>query len=137
MKQLSYAEKLKDPRWLELRKQVIERDKNICQLCYEEGVLQVHHAWGYRAGLEPWEYDINELITLCPNCHEKISDGVKRATELVWEMAQNVNQIQALVTLLEEIKLTTPLQRDKISAMVFSFTDYCRYYNKNNDGTTD
>ena len=140
MKEKSYAEKLKDPRWVKLRKQVIKRDNHSCQLCSEEGLLQVHHAWGYRVGLEPWEYNIDELITLCPDCHTKISNGVKRAIELVWEMAQNVNQIESLVVLMEELKSTYPIHREKIADMVHWFLDSRRHQDRLNEekyyGTT-
>ena len=34
-----------------------------------ERQLQVHHL-RYRLGLAPWEYDDEELITLCIDCHK-------------------------------------------------------------------
>lgn len=126
-KEKTYSEKLKDPRWVKLRKKVIERDNHICQLCYEEGALQVHHSQGYRVGLEPWEYELEELITLCPACHSRISDGIKRAQELIWEMAQNVNQIESLVILMEEVKNISPLLREKIADMVCWFNKTNQY----------
>ena len=33
--------------------------------------LNVHHIC-YRIGKEPWEYENNELVTLCSECHKKI-----------------------------------------------------------------
>jgi len=65
-----YSEKLKDPRWQKKRLAVFERDKWRCQACGEEELtLAVHHL-RYVPGKEPWEYNNNDLLTLCENCHE-------------------------------------------------------------------
>ena len=92
---MNYVDKLKDPRWQELRLSIIERDQR-CQCCgdthyeaeYIEGdysedlmvgkklTLQVHHK-KYFNNLEPWEYDQEYLVTLCKECHERIHVKMK------------------------------------------------------------
>lgn len=65
---MNYSEKLKDTRWKDKRLLIIERDDFKCRCCGEEDELQVHHTL-YKTGKEPWDYEDNELITLCKECH--------------------------------------------------------------------
>lgn len=66
----SYWEKLQDPRWQKKRLEVMEKCEFSCQLCGEnQKTLNVHHK-EYFKGFEPWEYEENQLIVLCKDCHE-------------------------------------------------------------------
>jgi 5-methylcytosine-specific restriction endonuclease McrA len=100
----SYKEKLQSESWEALRLFVFQRDKYICQNCGKFGLneaftvvgskkgskyfeydetfmigkgksieLNLHHVC-YRNGREPWEYNIDELKTLCPECHKKVHE---------------------------------------------------------------
>lgn len=62
-----YAEKLLDVRWRIKRLRIVERDK-ICQQCRSGYRLHVHHK-RYIKNKEPWEYEDEDLITLCQHCH--------------------------------------------------------------------
>ena len=67
----NYFEKLKDPRWQKKRLEVFERDGWRCQCCYNDSnTLTVHHKF-YERDIEPWDYPIEALKTLCIDCHEK------------------------------------------------------------------
>jgi hypothetical protein len=69
-RELSYAEKLHDPRWQIKRLRIFERDSFACQFCGDKTKeLQVHHL-DYCAGLEPWEYRDDWLVTACCDCHK-------------------------------------------------------------------
>jgi len=69
---MTYADKLKDPRWQKKRLQIMDRDGFQCQMCFDrEETLTVHHK-KYIYGKEPWEYDGKYLITLCEDCHESV-----------------------------------------------------------------
>jgi hypothetical protein len=64
-----YLQKLKDPRWQQIRLKVFERDNWICQQCCGgENTLNVHRRY-YLLEKEPWEYDLEALVTLCEYCH--------------------------------------------------------------------
>ncbi len=66
---MTYAEKLKDPRWQKRRLHVMEAANFCCQSCYnEKKTLHVHHVL-YRKGAQPWEYADHELKCLCEDCH--------------------------------------------------------------------
>jgi len=65
-----YRELLKDKRWIEKRNKILTRDKNTCQFCgCQHRYLHVHHK-KYEKDKMPWEYDDENLITLCDSCHE-------------------------------------------------------------------
>lgn len=70
-----YLQKLKDPRWQQLRLKVFERDEWTCQICYSnESPLIVHHRY-YLKDREPWEYPLEALVTLCEECHTEERDN--------------------------------------------------------------
>jgi len=68
-----YAKLLRDPRWQKLRLEVMERDQWSCTHCDDSAsTLNVHHRNGYRNGAMPWEYPLEDLQTLCEDCHGKL-----------------------------------------------------------------
>lgn len=69
MSKLTYAEKLRDPRWQKKRLEILERDGWACQICGDKKTtLHVHHLY-YEKNLDPWDYHIFTLMTLCEMCH--------------------------------------------------------------------
>lgn len=68
-KYVDYKEYIKSEEWKHKRKEVLERDKFKCRLCGAKGTeynLHVHHNSYNNLGNEPLE----DLITLCKECHE-------------------------------------------------------------------
>jgi 5-methylcytosine-specific restriction endonuclease McrA len=60
----------------ELKNLVLTRDKYICQSCKQEKRwedLTLHHRHGWEVG----EFDKENLVTLCRDCHD-IVHGIKR-----------------------------------------------------------
>lgn len=73
-KKNNYAEMLKSPLWQKKRLEIMQRDNFTCQYCgCNDRELHVHH-FVYRKNSKPWEYNDNELITLCNKCHEVESE---------------------------------------------------------------
>jgi hypothetical protein len=67
---MSYAEKLKDPRWQRKRLEILQRDDFTCKKCGDkQTTLHVHHR-RYFKGNDPWDYPNELLVTLCEDCHE-------------------------------------------------------------------
>lgn len=65
---MTYAEKLKDPRWQKKRLEILERDGWACRDCgATTRQLQVHHV-RYEKG-EPWDTPSEFLLTVCEPCH--------------------------------------------------------------------
>lgn len=69
---MTYAEKLKDPRWQKKRLKILEYARWRCQICGSKSkTLHVHHSY-YVRGKEPWKYPDGSLIAACKPCHDKI-----------------------------------------------------------------
>ena len=69
--------KLDPEAYAQLCRQVLERDSWRCQNCGRASQLQVHHL-RFRSALG--DDDIENLITLCFSCHEKIHRGIGSRT---------------------------------------------------------
>jgi 5-methylcytosine-specific restriction endonuclease McrA len=70
---VSYRRYLKSDKWLNLKKQVFERDKHRCQTCHAIKQLEVHHVTYDRLGNE----NLDDLIMLCKLCHEAITNVIR------------------------------------------------------------
>jgi hypothetical protein len=91
MEKITYAEKLKDPRWQKKRLEIFQRDQFRCMECFsDEKSLQVHHI-AYK-GKEPWDTPDKLLITYCHECHQKEEDKLKAAGELFIKMMRGDGQ---------------------------------------------
>lgn len=74
---MTYAEKLKHPRWQKCRLQILERDHWACVYCLDkETNLQVHHK-RYIKGKEPWDYEHYDLEAICEDCHKYLTEHIK------------------------------------------------------------
>lgn len=67
----SNQKKRNDPRYHDWRKQVFERDKFKCQKCGNSGWLQAHHITPISVD-ESKIWDVDNGLTVCIPCHEKI-----------------------------------------------------------------
>jgi hypothetical protein len=66
---MTYADKLKDPRWQKIRLEILNRDDWACQYCGDkETTLHVHHLC-YAKSRNPWDVEHDALITYCEICH--------------------------------------------------------------------
>lgn len=64
---MPFEEYRKTPEWRTRRNRVLLRAGNKCELCYESGLLDVHHRTYDRYGDEL----LNDLIALCRSCHQR------------------------------------------------------------------
>ena len=66
---------LECPEWKKFRKNIIEIKGKQCEWCATNKNLQVHHKYYLKTPdgkyILPWRYNINALLVLCKNCHEK------------------------------------------------------------------
>ena len=58
-------------KWEERKLQIMKRDSFTCQACGCKELLVVHR-FNIIKGMNMWEYDEGNLITLCSECHKKI-----------------------------------------------------------------
>lgn len=70
---MTYAEKLRDPRWQRKRLEIMQRDNFTCRYCEANyKTLHIHHL-EYQRFKEPWDYSNEWLITLCESCHQEVN----------------------------------------------------------------
>ena len=130
----TYQEMLRDPRWIECRAKVIERDEHTCQTCWSsDTTLSVHHTY-YMTDAKPWEYPIYDdwphaLETVCADCHPYRDAMRRNAKELVWWS----NRIK------ENPKLKQWLEQHPFGAFPEQFwTDYIyRMYSRSTPSSVD
>ena len=71
----AYELLLERPEWKAYRLAVLAERGELCEWCGSNKNLQVHHKFylKYPNGkhILPWEYNINCLLVLCEDCHEK------------------------------------------------------------------
>lgn len=67
-----YSSYIRSPKWAELRKAVLKRDKGVCRDCGKPA-KQVHHLTYDRIFREAME----DLISLCGVCHAKRHGKIK------------------------------------------------------------
>lgn len=68
--QVQYSEKLHGLEWREFRDRHKDRSCAFCKTD-DRTKLQLHH-WFYESGKEPWEYDREDMVTLCNSCHYEL-----------------------------------------------------------------
>lgn len=79
----NYSELLKHPKWQKKRLEILSRDKFMCQSCCDnESELHVHHK-SYKYGVDIWDYDNDNLITFCVNCHKEVTALKKEIKESI------------------------------------------------------
>ena len=78
-----------DPVYKDWRMKVYKRDKFTCQMpaCGYKKYLQAHHIrrWSSASTLR---YDINNGITLCKNCHKKVTGSEQHYESLFMEIVR-------------------------------------------------
>jgi len=74
---MTYAEKLRDPRWQKKRLEILNRDNFTCQCCGDkDSTLVIHHK--VYAG-DPWQVTKDNLITYCDHCHNIFESWLKES----------------------------------------------------------
>lgn len=73
----TYEELLTKQEWYDFRKKVIyDRGGYVCEFCKKKHNLQIHHKLYYKKPdkekIEPWLYNMDEVLLLCDNCHKSV-----------------------------------------------------------------
>jgi 5-methylcytosine-specific restriction endonuclease McrA len=62
-----YERYLASDQWREKRRQVLSRDRGLCQFCSNARATEVHHKTYANVGKEP----LDDLTSVCRECHER------------------------------------------------------------------
>lgn len=96
---MTYAEKLKDPRWQKRRLELLEAAKWQCEDCRSKtNTLHVHHGCYIRA-TDPWDYPDDVMHVLCESCHDMTQGWLENLHVQIGRL--NTNQIVVLGGLVE------------------------------------
>lgn len=91
---MTYAEKLKDPRWQKKRLEVLQADNFTCSWCGDPvKTLHVHH-FCYPKSRNPWDSEMTDLAALCSDCH--YINHYKKFTKLEHDLVENLQIMLAL-----------------------------------------
>lgn len=118
-KKNNYLEKLLDPRWQKKRLEVFERDEFYCRsCCNDKNTLHCHH-FNYINGRDPWDYDNDNFITLCSECHKEISEKIIIAREAL-NKNYDCTSIDDIIKILEVFSQSNPV----LPAIVLDFIEF-------------
>lgn len=80
---MTYAEKLKDPRWQRRRLELLEAANWKCCECQSaDKTLHVHHNF-YRSRTQPWDYPAYAFRVVCEDCHAAAETQKRELSELI------------------------------------------------------
>jgi 5-methylcytosine-specific restriction endonuclease McrA len=66
-----------------IRKEVYERDEYICILCQKPGAIHLHH---HKHRSQGGKHTVNNLVCLCPICHEVAHGGYTLDLKFPYDM---------------------------------------------------
>lgn len=86
---------LRDPRWQKARLETMQRAGFACERCGDkETTLNVHHK-NYKRDHAPWEYELNNFVCLCRDCHEEIHAQKEMINNLLPYVSADVDEFMS------------------------------------------
>ena len=80
---MTYREQLQHPKWQKKRLEIMQRDKWTCLSCAQmDHTLHVHHLY-YMPKLKAWEYDNDGMVTVCYECHDKLTKDLPKLAGII------------------------------------------------------
>ncbi|MFA5381876.1 MAG: hypothetical protein WC356_01835 [Candidatus Micrarchaeia archaeon] len=67
----TYQEYLCSDLWRKIRRKVLGREKNICQICHKNIATQIHHHNYKYETLRGDKRKLRHLVAICGDCHKK------------------------------------------------------------------
>ena len=93
-----------DPRWQKKRLKIMERDNFRCKSCQStDETLNIHHIVPYRRDTKIWEYEDNELITLCEICHSDITKIIDYCKLIIMDRCRSIESALEIEKIIGEI----------------------------------
>lgn len=109
-----YFDQIKSPKWQKRRLEILSRDGFKCTSCSETNdQLHIHHL-KYDFTKNIWDYEDEDLITLCEICHQEIEDSIKTTYSVIRKNVKSNIQSSHLKNFMEKI-----LSQDDSGAVMF------------------
>lgn len=94
---MTYGEQLKHPNWQRRRLDMLTKAGWMCQRCCSmEDTLHVHHK-GYVKGRMVWEYQDNELLVVCNECHTNEHELMGEVQKLLRETGVSLHEVHLVL----------------------------------------
>lgn len=117
----NYNELLKSPEWQKKRLEVLTRDNFTCQSCGdEETQLHVHHK-RYVYNNKPWEYNLNDYLTLCSGCHESVTLVKKEVKSIIDDFFNDTDSLSELKLLISHLVYFSPAELNDITELIIEY----------------
>lgn len=91
---MKYSEYLKTEKWFKIRTDVFVRDKFCCKRCgkkFSLGKLECHHlTYKHKENEENY---LEDLITLCNNCHRIITNNREENLKLLIKLGHKIKKL--------------------------------------------
>jgi hypothetical protein len=121
----NYLDQYKDPRWQKKRLEIMKRDEFSCQSCNDtESTLNVHHRVPYRKNIKIWDYENDELITLCENCHKEITEYIRISYTILMGRCWNADSAMEMYRIMSEIDGMNPYQLNSVCELIHLFKKF-------------
>lgn len=92
---MTYLEKLQHPKWQKKRLEVLSRDNFTCKFCSDkESTLHVHH---YKYNGNPWDANLDDLETLCCDCHALAEWAKKEELQITYPLNKRLQPVKGIV----------------------------------------
>jgi|ERR1035437_80962 formyltetrahydrofolate synthetase len=96
MKNKTYSESLKDPRWQKKRLKLLEAANWECSACgCKEDTLEIHHTY-YAFGVPIWDHEDQFLRVVCSSCHKQHQEMMNHAYRVIGLVPSAVMSISTL-----------------------------------------
>ena len=116
---MTYQEQIKDPRWQKRRLSILERDEFMCQSCGNtEEELQVHHIIYYQNRMI-WDYEDDELLTLCSTCHKNVTEEKKSVKSKIDLFYTDIDSLSILNEIVDMLSHLTPDKLDNVKEYIY------------------
>lgn len=80
----SYQKQLNSDQWRNFSA-AIRHSRKFCECCKQSGkILQVHHLF-YEPDKKLWDYQHDEVMVLCENCHKELHEQLKKFRKYVFK----------------------------------------------------
>lgn len=115
----SFILQYKDPRWQMKRLIIMQRDNFQCKACKsKDKTLNVHHKCTYRKDTKIWDYENDELTTLCEDCHKEISEYTGYSKNLIMDISYTVKRAKLINQIIESFDACYDEQLEMANAMI-------------------
>lgn len=89
----------------------MERDEFSCMSCGDKSAsLNVHHLVPYRKDADPWDYDLDELTTLCEDCHKSITDDIHEMKDIIMRQCNATEYSHEFLQIIKALEGLNPYQ---------------------------